>query len=339
MKLRYLIYFIIFSCFSSPVYALSITEGTDITHQLNQEISKLPSGGVLKIPAGRYKVDATKSIILKSNISVELSSKTHLEVIPNKNTSYRLFKVHNVKNVNISGGNLSGDKYTHLDNKGQWGMGIDIKDSQNIKIRNMNINKMWGDAIYVGTLGKNTTANIKVQNIKMNDNRRQGISITSVNGFIGNDLTITNTSGVGPQNGIDIEPNDNKALLQNIKFRNLKTNNNEGVGFQASMRHYNGSKKPLSISLDQHTDKGSAFGFVMSGITSPVSGTINISNVNYTVNSRSNFCFSNWKNNKIEVLVNGISHDIKDQLKANPWCEDHKKNSLVMIKDANFIQP
>lgn len=337
MKFQYLILLTSLACLSEPSYALSLVEGADVTQQLNQEIAKLPSGSILKIPQGKYKVDATKSIILKSNISIELSPKTYLEVIPNKNTSYRLFKVHNVKNVTISGGSLNGDKYTHLDNKGQWGMGIDIKDSQNINIKNMNISKMWGDAIYVGTLGKNSNANITAQNIKMNDNRRQGISITSVNGFNGKDLIITNTSGIGPQNGIDIEPNDNKALLQNIKFTNLKTRNNKGVGFQASMRHYNGSKKPISITVNQHNDQGSAFGFVMSGITSPVQGKINISNVNYSINSRTNFCFSNWKNNKIEVQIDGITHDIKDQIKANPWCEDHKKNPLILIKNTHFI--
>ena len=59
-------------------------------------------------------------------------------------------------------------------------MGVEIRDSQNISISNMSIDKMWGDAIYVGTAGKNSTYNIKLNNIRMNENRRQGISIISV---------------------------------------------------------------------------------------------------------------------------------------------------------------
>ena len=336
MKLQHLILLAPIYLCSFPVFAFTLDEGADITDTLNQEISKLSSGGTLSVPAGTYKVDATKSIALKSNISIKLSPKTYLEVIANKNTSYRLFKVHNVKNVTIEGGNLIGDKYTHLDTKGQWGMGVDVKDSQNIKIKNMNISKMWGDAIYIGTSGKNSNYKLTLSNIQMDDNRRQGISITSVNTLLAENLVIKNTSGIGPQNGVDIEPNNNKAILKNIIFRNLLTQNNKGVGFQASLKHYKGSNLPISISLDQHKDTGSAFGMVFSNVTTPVMGLINISNVQYNKNSRANFCFSNWKNNKVMVNVTNINHDIRYQLLADPWCENHYLNKRISIKNATF---
>lgn len=315
----------LFSCFC---YAEFI-ENSDITNYLNQQL-KLNSE--VKIPPGNYKVDAGKSIVLPSNSSLILSPNTNLNVIPNKLGSYRVFKIKNVENVKISGGKISGDKYTHLGNTGEWGMGVEIRDSQNISISNMSIDKMWGDAIYVGTAGKNSTYNIKLNNIRMNENRRQGISIISVKKLTGNNIHISNTRGADPASGIDIEPNNKNNILQDINFKKLHTINNAGSGFIVSLKSYSNSINPISIKLENHIDKGSNFGFVVRGNPTSNVGTIEIKNTNYKENKHSNFCFNQW-DNKVNVYLNSIKHDKQSKFKKHSWCLDYNKQNNIRLAE------
>ncbi|MDA0625081.1 right-handed parallel beta-helix repeat-containing protein, partial [Acinetobacter baumannii] len=119
-----------------------------------------------------------------------------------------------------------------LNKYGEWGMGIDIRDSQNIRISNMKISKMWGDAIYLGNNNNFSNSDIVLSNIIMNDNRRQGVSVITAKNLNANNLTIKNTSGTGPASGIAIEPNNNKSHLENLTFKNITTENNKGAGIQ-----------------------------------------------------------------------------------------------------------
>lgn len=273
-------------------------EGADITTYLNDQL-RVKSN--VKVPAGNYKINADESIVLRDNVSLTLGPKTTFTVIPNKNGKYQVFKIHNVKNVKISGGTLIGDKYTHLGNTGEWGMGIEIKDSQNISISNMSINKMWGDAIYIGTNGKNSTYGINLSNIKMNDNRRQGISIISVDTLIARNISASNTSGTKPASGIDIEPNDGSMLVKNIQLENIITSGNEGSGIQIGLSRYSHPSRPVSISIKNHKDIGSQYGLLIGSVNPNPSGFISMSALDY-----SNFsCLNYWNNSKFNIKING----------------------------------
>lgn len=293
-------------------------ENTDITSYVNSLIEK---NKTITIPDGNYLVSATKSIQLKDNSTLKLSPNTVLNVIPTSSGSYRVFKIRNVKNVNISGGKIIGDKYTHLGETGEWGMGIEIRDSQNVSISNMNIDKMWGDAIYIGTNGKNSTYNISVKNIRMNDNRRQGISIISVNKLLASNITATNTSGAMPASGIDIEPNNGSMILKNIVLKNIKTSGNQGSGIQIGLSRYDNSTKPLSITIENHQDANSGHGLLLGAINKKAIGTMSIQS-----NSSGN-CFNAWSNNSIKVDIVGATN-----ISNSKGCNGHLRNSSISLK-------
>lgn len=305
---------IIFTPVVTLSYGADFIEGTDITDILNKKIN---STNTVVIPKGRFKIDAVKSIVLKDNISIRLDPKTYLEVIPNKEKNYQVFRIHNVKNINISGGNLIGDKYSHLDSKGEWGMGVEIKDSQNINISNMNIDKMWGDAIYIGTNGKNSNYNINLSNIKMNDNRRQGVSIISINKLNAYDIFIGGTSGTLPSAGIDIEPNNNKNILKNLHFKNVVTQNNQGTGFNTYFGHAKNYSYPIQIKIENHRDIGSKHGFYSEGFTEKTNGYIMLNNVNYSNNKISKICIANWLNDNFIILLENYATYNKPLNKQN----------------------
>ncbi|GAA5631056.1 hypothetical protein Acal02_01675 [Acinetobacter calcoaceticus] len=327
MKLRLIITLIAVSI-ASQSHA-EFVENTDITSYVNSLIEK---NKTVTIPDGNYLVSATKSIQLKDNSTLKLSPNTVLNVIPTSSGSYRVFKIKNVKNVNISGGALIGDKYTHLGKTGEWGMGIEIRDSQNVSISNMSIDKMWGDAIYIGSDGKNSNNNIKLNNVRMNDNRRQGISIISVDNLKGNNIYVSNTVGSDPASGVDIEPNNKNNVLKNISFQNLYTTNNAGTGFIVSLKSYSNSDNPISISLTNHVDKGSKFGFVVRGNPNKNNGTIRIKDTNYQGNKHSNYCFNEW-NNKVNVYLSNINHDKESKFSKHSWCSNYRNISNIKMAE------
>lgn len=292
-------------------------ENTDITSYVNSLIQK---NDTVIIPPGNYRVDATKSIKLKNGTQLQMSPGTKLHVIPNSKDSYRVFLIKNIKNASISGGVITGDKYDHLGKTGEWGMGIEIRDSRNINISNISIDKMWGDAIYVGTNGKNTTYNINLNNIEMNDNRRQGLTIISADTLSAKNIKATNTSGARPSSGIDIEPNDGSKTLKNITLDRITTSNNAGSGIQIGLSRYNNSKQPINITIKNHTDLNSQYGLLVGAINKTPSGTINLSLLNYT-NSKTPSCFNSWTNKKVTIKINGkIGHS------KTKTCMGHLKN-------------
>lgn len=312
-----LILLVIACGFTSSAWAKFI-ENTDITSYVNQLIKQQK---VVSIPAGTYKIDANKSIIPKNGSEIKLDPETKLTVIPTKHGSYRVFQVKNVKNVKISGGSLIGDKHTHLGNTGEWGMGVEIRDSQNVSISNMSIDKMWGDAIYVGTNGKNSTYNINLNNIRMNENRRQGLTIISVSKLMASNITVANTNGSRPASGIDIEPNNGSMILKNIILRNINTSRNQGSGIQIGLSRYDNSTNPISITVENHQDLNSEHGLLIGAINKKAVGTVNIQS------NSSQSCFNSWSNNNIKVTVTGLLN-----ISRSNGCNGHLRNSSISIK-------
>lgn len=141
------------------------------------------------------------------------------------------------KNISIKNLDLNGQSET-FNLGGSYGIGnkayelthtgIRIENAYNINISNIDINNFAFDAIYIKNYNFRQNAIIFINNCKINNCGRQGISWTG-----GNGLKISNTSiqniGNGriqnaPSAGIDIEPDSNLPCLNgtftNIKFEN-----------------------------------------------------------------------------------------------------------------------
>lgn len=309
MKKLSIIYTILLASISASSSA-NFKEGADITNYLNSLIQKQ---NVVNVPSGSFNIDATKSIRLKNNSQLIMSPDTKLNVIPTSNGSYRVFLIKNVKNVILSGGEIVGDKHKHLGKNGEWGMGIEIRDSQNIKISNMTIQKMWGDGIYVGTSGKNSTSNIFLNNIKLDDNRRQGLSIISVDGLYANKISATNTSGTLPASGIDIEPENGDKIIKNINLDQITTKNNEGAGIQIGLSRFDNQNDSVAIKIQNHTDIGSKYGLLMGAVNKKALGKIEMASLDYS-KSKIPSCFHSWSNKNLNIEITGQMDFSSNQL-------------------------
>ncbi|MGV0922714.1 hypothetical protein [Empedobacter tilapiae] len=210
---------------------------------------------------------------LKSNQTITFQQNSCLIMKPNSETNYGMLNIVNIENVKVYNAYLVGDKDSHIGKNGEWGMGINILSSSNVDIINPNINKTWGDGIYVGELrNKNnldkelfTNNNINIKGGIINDCLRNGISIISGINIVIDGVKIKNISTKSPRAAIDIEPNTRSNIIRDITINNIKTENNfNGIVIMLTNLI---DTKPIdigTISINNHTDYDSNASIVVS---------------------------------------------------------------------------
>ena len=125
---------------------------------------------------------------------------------------------------------LIGDKDGHTGSSGEWGHNISI-DGENVTVENVNSSKAWGDGVYL-----RGCSNVMIRNSRFNENRRNGISVTSGSAIVVRDCYFNANGGTAPESGISVEANEISDVIE-AKFINCVCNGNIGTnGFYASLR-------------------------------------------------------------------------------------------------------
>lgn len=215
---------------------------TDDTSAFRSAINYISiNGSTLYIPRGEYMINAVSKelpycndnggiVIEGNNIKLLLDKDAELRAIPNDSVGYAIINIKNSENVTISGGSVTGDRNAHNGDEGEFGYGIQIRNSKKIVIKNIAISDCWGDGIFLGRI-KADMANedIVIEKVLIKNNRRQGISVLSAVGLSITDSVIEGTNGTAPGAGIDIEPN-NIDRLENVLIARNIIRDNEGFG-------------------------------------------------------------------------------------------------------------
>lgn len=196
-------------------------------------------GGIVRVRTGNYYIDADTSIKMKNNVVLYMYDTTRkLIVRPTSSTRNHAILVEFADNVSIFGGRILGDRDTHTGTTGEWGMGIAIYGSTNVKVNRTYISHCWGDGIVVGSRKNNgvTTVcrDITILRATSTNNRRQALTIGGVNGLEVDSCLFTHTSGTAPQDGIDIEPDSDTA--QNVYIRDCEIAYNVGNGVEMNAK-------------------------------------------------------------------------------------------------------
>lgn len=235
------------------------------TEAIQAAINAAGKGKIVYFPPGDYQIDAVRSLHLKSDTTLQLSADTILRAIPNAAPRYAILTVTSVENVQITGGVLIGDRHKHFGLSGEWGMGIRIVGAKNVEIQGTTCNDFWGDGIYIGeTTGGIPSENIRIIDFRADGNRRQGISLISGRNIEIAGSRITNTQGTAPAAGIDIEPNQPRNVLENIRIRDLYTAGNQGAGVLINPGAISGTRIPINIAIVNHQDENSDRGMQIS---------------------------------------------------------------------------
>jgi polygalacturonase len=182
----------------------------DDTAAFQAAINALPStGGTVTVPAGTYLIDAVRSIKLRSLMYLQMSLDAKLVAKPNSSDKYTVLTIYGIADVEVSGGQIVGERDRHLGTTGEGGHGIRISGGQRVTIRDIHISKCWGDGICAGPKPASTyvyASDVVLANVVCTENRRNALSIGSVIGMKVYDSEFSNTNGTAPQCGIDLEP-------------------------------------------------------------------------------------------------------------------------------------
>ncbi|NRT10967.1 right-handed parallel beta-helix repeat-containing protein [Flavobacterium sp. 14A] len=261
---------------------------------------------VVNFPNCPLLINST-GLTLKSNSTLLFPKNSKLVAIGNNLPSYEILRIHDVSNLSLYAPTIIGERDLHTSTKGEWGMGISIRGSEDVKVYNATISNCWGDGIYIGS-GKGPNINIVIENASLDNNRRNGISVISAINLQIISPLISNTNGINPMAGIDIEPNTNGEELQNINIINAITFNNKNRGILLALNNFYGHTiKDISINILNHTDDQSGFAIGMSLDSqkdlnrNSVQGRINIKNSLWKKSKISPIQFYDLKNDRIKV--------------------------------------
>ena len=241
---------------------------------------------------------------VQSNTKIEIEKGAVITIPPTNEGRYYIFQIDKKENVTIVGGEIIGDKLAHTGVTGEQGFGIGIRGSKNVTIDNVNIKQCWGDGIVIGRSYDNTVNycdTVRIINTTCDNNRRQGISVTSCRNLWITDCILKNTNGTAPQAGIDLEPDQAYEALENINIINLKTENNSGAGILvAPFKLGSGASKcefNTTITIDNHKSTSDFRGMYLVGSNDAVNkidGQITIKNSYVHSPTEAGIRFENW---------------------------------------------
>lgn len=173
------------------------------------------------LPAGTYLVgeptnDAyAAGIELQGDMTFELLDGAVIEMATNDRWNYCVISVDGNSNVTIRGGEVVGDRASHVFAGGgahDEGHGICVWTSvDRILIDQLELRELTGDGVLIlGSLGTDQEAeapstHVTIRNSDIHHNRRQGVSIVGGHHVVIENNHIHHIEGTAPQFGIDIE--------------------------------------------------------------------------------------------------------------------------------------
>lgn len=226
----------------------------------------LNENDVVLFPSGIFSING---ISVHSNSILVFEENAELKMIPNKLERYEIISIVGVDNVTFYNPKIIGDLRERTVHNGEWGYGIDIRGSQNIKIFSPNISNTFGDGIVISRSRKGLankslklydTKNILIDKAYIDYAGRNGISIIGVDGLKICSSTILNTFTKKPKAAIDIEPDNNSYVVNNITIDSLFTFNNvDGILFVLRKQASTKERMTVNIQINNHKDLGSSY--------------------------------------------------------------------------------
>jgi len=263
------------------------------------------SVGQILLITGKSRIDAT-GLTLRSNTHIRFAPGASIKMLPHNTDTYQMMRVWDVSNVNIEAPYLDGSKELNSVGWGEFGMGISITGATGVTITSPTTINCWGDGIYIGNSASGsgkTSSNVSVSSHHATGCRRQGASITSGNGITFTSPLWENISGTAPSCGLDIEPDDNTAVLQAIKIISPTTRGCAGPGIQVYLGSFAGPvARNVDIQITNHNDNCAIGPFGVGGLQlngRVVTGAITSTNPVW----KQNWYLGDWDSNGPKVSV------------------------------------
>jgi hypothetical protein len=205
--------------------------------------------------------------IMVNDVGIRIGSNKVITFLPGSeirlkgtsHDSYTIMELNGASNVTLYNPVIIGDRDKHIGTTGEHGIGLGIRGATNVTVYSPKISNCWGDGIYIaqGT-GHAFSKNILIKDAYLRKNRRDGISIISVDGLVLDNLYAGYTDGTTPMSGINFEPNDPSNEIRNVVINNPRTEYNGSNGIQIGNRNMlSRTNKQSEITVVNHVDIGS----------------------------------------------------------------------------------
>lgn len=135
---------------------------------------------------------------------------------------------------------------------GEQRHGIFIYGASNVVIDGLESSNNSGDGFYIGGPQGQPSQDIVLEDCLADNNRRQGLSITSASNVKVVDCEFENTNGTAPQFGIDLEPNLPTDQLSDIVLLRPLTRANVGGGIQICLTQLVPNSPEPTIDIVDH---------------------------------------------------------------------------------------
>lgn len=257
-----------------PSYALSSPAGAVVTDKsfavkgdgltndrANLQTAIDQSVGKTLLITGNSRIDVS-GLTLRSGSRVRFAPGASIKLLPHNEAFYQIFRIWDVEDVVLEGATLDGSKELNAAPKdphnGGYGMGISIAGSSNITLVSCTTSACWGDGIYIANSyarKEKWCRGITVLDHRANRCRRQGVSIISGANIVLERPVWENIGGTMPSAGLDIEPNSNLDVLDNIRVVNPTTRNCR-TGILMYLQALVGpNPKVIQIEITHHRDE------------------------------------------------------------------------------------
>lgn len=201
-----------------------------------------PAGGTVQVPAGDYLLDPVRGVRLRSRMHLQMDAGARLLAKPNAAARAYVLEASDVRDVEISGGRIVGERDAHLGTTGEWGHAIMVRGASRVTIRDIHLSRCWGDGLSIGgskaadgTL--TPSRDIVIVRVRGIGNRRQGLTIGRSRQVRVSDCEFADTGGTLPGCGIDVEP-DPGDVARDIVIARCTIRGNRGAGIQLYRRSF-----------------------------------------------------------------------------------------------------
>lgn len=219
---------------------------TDDTARLN---SFLLLGGAIHITDGVYAVSDSLDLISNTHLIFHPGVEILFIIGSSVTTGDGMLNMNELDNITITGNGalLTGER------KGSGTsdivMGLRITGCTNVRANNLIVEDMAGDGVYVAGANDNTpifSDGVWLNDIKCNNNMRNGLSVVSVKNCWVDGWIVTNSNGKDPETGYDFEVEGTTTLMQNVNVTNCIGTNNKQFDFALVL---GGNTTPITNSV------------------------------------------------------------------------------------------
>lgn len=186
------------------------------------------------VPNTPFFYPGQEAINIPGDFNLVMSDNTHIRTYPNARSQFVLMSIEDVKNVNVTGGNLYGDRDEHDYSSGESherGHCLQVRGAQNINVTGTTMKDGVGDGLLITGIkftfepDYNPSRNVTINECTFDGNRRNNLTIGD-----GYDLIVENSlflragvdtpysQGANPRHAIDIEADRRRDANGNLVF-------------------------------------------------------------------------------------------------------------------------